>query len=164
MIRPLAESDSVQDLTSLLHRAYARLAEIGFRFTATHQSVEVTRGRCSSGSTLVAVIDGGVVGTVTFYNRESTSGCEFYDRPEVASFGQFAVEPALQRLGIGSALMDRVESLAHGFKVHELALDTAEGALHLIDFYSRRGYRQVGLADWSETNYRSVVMSKRLHP
>jgi hypothetical protein len=44
----------------------------------------------------------------------------------------------------------------------EVAVDTAEGVAHLIAFYRTRGYRQVGDAQWDHTNYRSVILSKRL--
>lgn len=44
----------------------------------------------------------------------------------------------------------------------ELACDTAEGAVHLIAMYRKRGFRQVGTADWEGTNYMSVVLSKSL--
>lgn len=46
--------------------------------------------------------------------------------------------------------------------VKELACDTAEGAVHLIALYKKRGYRQVGTADWKGTSYISVVLSKTL--
>ncbi|WP_312116724.1 hypothetical protein [Brevibacillus reuszeri] len=42
------------------------------------------------------------------------------------------------------------------------SLDTAEGAHHLIRYYSARGYRHVDYVQWNETNYRSVLMSKKL--
>jgi len=45
-----------------------------------------------------------------------------------------------------------------------VAVDTAEGAAHLITFYRARGYRQVAYAQWDHTNYRSVILSKRLKP
>ena len=44
-LRKLAVSDSLLDLTHLLHRAYARLAAMGLRYMATHQSEQVTRER-----------------------------------------------------------------------------------------------------------------------
>ncbi|MBW1796697.1 MAG: GNAT family N-acetyltransferase, partial [Deltaproteobacteria bacterium] len=44
----------------------------------------------------------------------------------------------------------------------ELALDTAEQATHLINWYERLGYRFIEYVDWDVTNYRSVIMSKRV--
>jgi GNAT superfamily N-acetyltransferase len=161
-IRTLQPSDDFEALTDLLHRAYAELAEMGFRYTATYQSVDVTRDRCMSGTGLVAQRGGRVVGTVTYYGPRRAGGAEWYDRPDVASFGQFAVEPDLRGLGIGSLLMDAVEAMAVKDRAAEIACDTAEGASHLIALYERRGYRLVGTVDWRDTNYLSVILSKSL--
>ena len=88
--------------------------------------------------------------------------CAWFTRPGVACVHQFAVDPQLQGGGLGRALMARAEQWAreHGF--HELALDTAEPATHLVAFYARLGYRPVGHVQWQGKAYRSVVMSKAL--
>lgn len=163
-IRRIAESDSVEELTELLHRAYKILADMGFRFFATHQTPEQTQERIDSGECYVGIHDGRVIGTVTFYPppRPESSGSEWYRRPDVSHFGQFAVEPSLQRSGVGSRLMDFVEDLARERGIAEIALDTAEGAHHLRDYYGRRGYRFIEYVQWDVTNYRSVVMSKNV--
>ncbi len=135
---------------------------MGFRFMATHQGPDITKERCLGGDCFVADAGGRIIGTVTFYPAEKTMGCAWYDRPEVCSFGQFAVEPSLQRAGIGSLLMDAVERRAVETGAAEIALDTAEGATHLIELYKRRGYREVGIADWDETNYLSMILSKAI--
>lgn len=86
----------------------------------------------------------------------------FYDRDDVASFGQFAVRPSHQGRGIGSALLDLVEARAREKGVAELALDTSEGATQLIDMCRARGFRFIEYVQWRDTNYRSVIMSKAL--
>ena len=58
--------------------------------------------------------------------------------------------------------MLHAETCAERDGAAELALDTAEPARHLIDWYTRLGYRFIEYAQWDVTNYRSVVMSKRL--
>jgi GNAT superfamily N-acetyltransferase len=161
-IRRFDLEDSVEELTDLLHHAYLELAEMGFRYWATHQSVDDTRRRVGGAECWVALLDGRLVGTITLRPCAKARGCPFYDRPEVAVFSQFAVEPGLQRLGVGSRLLDLVERRARKTGASELALDTAERAEHLITLYEKRGYRCVGNVDWDKTNYRSVVMSKRL--
>lgn len=172
IVRPLSPDDSFEEITALLHRAYGELARMGFRFMATHQHPEITRERCESGQCLVVrrlaapsipeKEEGELIGTVTFYDAGRTRGCGWYDRSEVSSFGQFAVEPTLQRSGIGGQLIFEVEELARVSGAGEIALDTAEGATHLIELYKRRGYREVGIADWDETNYKSMILSKAL--
>ena len=58
--------------------------------------------------------------------------------------------------------MALVEQRAATSGAKEIALDTAETAHHLIDWYTRLGYRHIEHADWKHTNYRSVIMSKSL--
>ena len=162
VIRPFDPTDSLVELTDFLHRAYASLAAMGLRYMATHQSVEVTRKRVEQGLCLVALDDGAICGTIVFKNASQTRGCAWYDRVEVASIGQFAVEPGLQGNGLGRQLMALTEEQALASGARELALDTAEPATHLVAWYARLGYRHIEYADWGHTNYRSVIMSKTL--
>jgi len=135
---------------------------MGLHFMATDQSVEVTRKRAAQGDCFVAVADETIVGTILFRNAAQTKGCTWYDRPEVASFGQFAVEPKLQSAGLGRRLISYVEDRGRASGASEIALDTAEPATHLVNWYGRLGYRFVETAQWKHTNYRSVIMSKPL--
>jgi len=91
-----------------------------------------------------------------------TKGSPWYDRPEVASFGQFAVDPRLQNNGLGRRLIAHVEAQAATSGARELALDTAEPALHLVEWYTRLGYRFIEHAQWQHTNYLSVLLSKQV--
>jgi GNAT superfamily N-acetyltransferase len=156
------ETDSVSDLTALLHRAYAGLAERGLRFVATWQGDEITRDRLESGEGFVAVLEGRIVGTVTLSRPRATDAESFYSRPGVAYLNQLAVEPELQGQGIGHRLMDFAEDWARGIGAEELALDTAADADHLIAWYARLGYREVDRENWIMTNYESVILSKRI--
>ena len=153
--------DSVEELTELLHRSYAPLAAAGFRYYATHQSAEETRERCERGESYVALIDERIVGTVTLYDTHPED-VPWYSRPDVGHFGQFGVEPSLQQRGIGRQLLRLVEDRARKLGLRELALDTAEGARHLVEWYEREGYRIVAHHSWNVTNYRSVIMSRTL--
>ena len=161
-VRPLSPADSIPELTRLLHRAYARLAAMGLRYMATHQPDKVTRERTGQGECYVAVGDGALVGTIMFKPADRTNGSPWLDQPGVASLGQFAVAPDVQALGLGARLMDLVEGRAAATGAMEIALDTAEPAAHLVAWYARRGYRLIEHAQWGHTNYRSVIMSKRV--
>ena len=162
-IRLLRPADPIPELTRLLHRAYARLAAMGLRYMATHQSDAVTRERAGQGECWVAVApDGALAGTILFRPAARTSGSPWLDRPEVASLAQFAVAPERQGGGLGARLMDLAERRAAETGAEEIALDTAEPAEHLVALYARRGYRFVEHAQWGHTNYRSVIMSKRV--
>jgi GNAT superfamily N-acetyltransferase len=162
IIRPWRDTDSVPELTGLLHRAYARLADMGLRYMATHQSDAVTLERIGQGECFVAEADGVICGTIIFKTSEETKGCPWYNTEGVASLGQFAVEPSLQANGLGRRLMDLVEQRALASGAREIALDTAEPATHLVGWYTKLGYRFIEHAQWSHTNYRSVIMSKAL--
>jgi ribosomal protein S18 acetylase RimI-like enzyme len=162
VIRKLRPTDSLAQLTDLLHRAYHALAERGLHFFATHQSVEQTRRRIAVGTVFVIERGGKIIACIHYRSPAECSGTPWYDRDEVAYIGQLAVEPSLQGQGIANRLMDHVEQVARADGAAELALDTAETATRLIGWYERRGYRFIEHADWEVTNYRSVVMSKRL--
>lgn len=163
-VRPYdATRDSLKVLTELLHRAYAPLAALGFRFVATYQSEQETASRIQRGHCWVAELNGVPVATICLYSGpKAESSCAWYRCQGVWYFGQFAVEPHVQRSGVGRALLNVVEAYARRNAATELALDTAEGAQHLIEYYSRQGFRPVGFVQWDVTNYRSIVMSKTL--
>lgn len=161
-IRDLAESDSIAAITELLHAAYAHLAKSGFRYHASHQEEATTLRRLLRGVPFVADSGGEIIGTVTLYRPNSNSPCEWYRQANVFRFGQFAVRPDLQRNGIGLRLYEHVETTARSLGAAELALDTAEGALHLREWYEKLGFRFIQFVSWDITNYRSVVLSKSL--
>lgn len=159
-VRAVMPSDDIDALTSLLHRAYAGLGAMGFNYTAVDQTPEVTRKRLAKGLGLVAVAHGLIVGTVTFHYPRAVGGTPWLERTDVAHFGQFAVDPDLQKRGIGAMLLDHVEVAARVAHATEVALDTAEGAKHLIRWYGQRGYRPIEVVQWRGKTYRSVIMSK----
>ncbi len=161
-VRPLLESDSIDELTSLLHRAYARLGAMGLNYTAVDQTPTMTRKRIDGGQCYVAYWDGSLAGTVVVQPTYARSDCEYFTRTGVAAAHQFAVEPDLQGLGIGRALLKQCQTWAAERGFAELAIDTAEQATHLVALYRRLGYAFVGHVQWPGKRYRSVVLSKRL--
>ena len=64
-IRLLNENDSLEELTELIHRAYRQLADMGFRYWGTHQTVEDTRKRVSKGICYVGLIENKIISSVT---------------------------------------------------------------------------------------------------
>lgn len=161
-IRLLNSGDSIAALTSLLHDAYAQLGAMGFNYTAVDQSDDVTRDRIARGDCLVAVEGTALVGTITFYAPEQSMGCPWYERAEVATIGQFGVHPSFQGRGLGRLFLQEAERRAHLAGATEMALDTSEGADHLVAWYQWCGFRIVEHAQWRGKTYRSVIMSKTL--
>ena len=49
-LRLFQASDSIAELTLLLHRAYARLGDMGLNYTAVDQAPEVTAKRIRGGT------------------------------------------------------------------------------------------------------------------
>lgn len=96
------------------------------------------------------------------YKENSLSDCQYYTKTGVYSFGQFAIDPDFQGYGLGSRIMNALESRAKELGAIELALDTSENALDLIEMYKKRGYKHVDYTKWQVTNYRSVILSKML--
>lgn len=161
-IRRLSEGDSIEKVTELLNEAYRKHLEEGLRYVASWQDEAITRRRMIDSECWVALIDGELVGTITLKPPERAGGHPFYDRPDVAIFTQLAVSPAHQHHGLGGKLIDRVEERAREMGAAQIACDTAQSAKALLEWYTHRGYRIVGTANWETTNYRSYLLSKRL--
>lgn len=161
-VRPLEPTDSIVALTSLLHRAYAVLGNMGLNYTAVDQSAEVTAQRIRGGTCYVATLGRELVGTIVVRPTCAKNECAYFTRPGVASAHQFAVDPLHQGKGLGRLLLQQAEHWALQAGFRELAMDTAEPAAHLVDFYGRLGYRPVSTVQWPGKVYRSVVLGKVL--
>ena len=168
VLRPLSGSDSLEALTALLHRAYARLGAMGLNFTAVDQSVETTRARFASGQGFVLDDDGTLVGCVVVagpFDRERHPGAlrsAWYLRRDVAHLHQLAVDPSRQGQRLGDRLVAACEAWAreHGFRA--IALDTAEPAQHLRARYARLGYTETDRVQWDGKRYASLILVKPL--
>ena len=165
VFRLFGPDDSIEALQSLVHRAYSSLAERGLNYWGTRQTLEDTERRVRSGECWLAIEGERLVGTVLLKQPRPQGVCDWYQREDVRSFHQLAVDPELQGRGLGTRLIRHLEARAAASGAAELALDTSEHAAHLIAWYERLGYRLVGQVDYRPgTNYLSVVMSKTLRP
>lgn len=161
-IRPLTDSDDLDILTGLINTAYKKLALQGFRYLGSHQDTETTKRRIKKGQCFVATHNSKIIGTIIYYPPTNHSVNEWYNQSFVAGYGQFAVNPEFQNRGVGSMLISYVEQLAINDYALEITIDTAEGATALINYYTKKGYRFITYTQWNETNYRSVLLSKKL--
>lgn len=162
VIRPLADADSMNALTLLLHKAYASLREEGISLVAARQDECDTRRRAAKGECYVGDLHGELVATATLIDADKTYGTPWLESPTVFSIGQFAVLPRYQRCGIGSLMLAAIEARAIAKAARHLALDTPERAIRLIYFYKKRGYRIIERVNWSGRPYVRVIMSKPL--
>lgn len=168
-IRALHPSDSLVELTSLLHAAYASLAAQGWNFTAVDQTVDVTRDRLAGAQAFVAEQGGRLVGTIAVRGPKPAGETyiadappALYTTPGTAILAQLGVHPDCRGLGLGEQLIDAAEAWARAQGYTQIALDTAEPATALRRRYERRGYAECGAVQWAGKTYRSVLMLKVL--
>jgi GNAT superfamily N-acetyltransferase len=152
--------DSYEQLTAMLHRAFARLGMMGLNCTCVDQTVDVTRQRALAGDCFVAVCNGKVVGTMTLRAPDAGSSCELYRGADVASVRQLAIDPMWQARGIGKSLLMFAEHWAATRGYAQLALDTPQPAAHLIAFYRAQGFRIVDALRFDGKRYDSAILSK----
>ncbi len=166
IVRRLAPTDSIPEITRLLHRAYAPQVAMGLKPLAGRQDDATTAERAANSECYLAVLPGNgkdrIVGVILFEEVEQVTFPPFFLRPDVAHFAQFGVDPDLQGMGIGRMLLDKVESRARENKATELALSMAEPDTNLRAFYEKRGFRFIEYWQWPYTNYRSCILSKKL--
>ncbi|CAD6531016.1 GNAT family N-acetyltransferase [Paraburkholderia sabiae] len=152
--------DSYEQLTAMLHRAFARLGMMGLNCTCVDQDVAVTIRRAEAGDCFVVVSEKKIIGTMTLYASDSESACEHYHRHDVATIRQLAIDPSWQNRGIGKSLLAFAEHWAATRGYAELALDTPYPAAHLVRFYRGQGFRIVDALRFAGKVYDSAILSK----
>ncbi|MGH8778077.1 GNAT family N-acetyltransferase [Paraburkholderia sp.] len=152
--------DAFDELTDMLHRAFARLGAMGLDCTCVDQPVSVTRSRAMRGDCHVAVCDGQIIGTMTLEAPDRNSPCELYQRDDVASVRQIGIDPAWQNRGIGTLLLALADHWAATRGYAELALDTPYPAAHLIAFYRSQGFRIADTMRFEGKHYDSAILSR----
>lgn len=159
---PLPHLNELAQLNELLRTSYSSAQGLADEFAAAHESVEATGRRVQEGECYLAFLSDHLVGCVILRTKSKASAPTWYQTPGVASFGRLAVRPDYQNQGIATALIRFVEERAKQLGCFELALDTSEHSHELIRFYERLGFRTVSHHQWSQTSFKSVVLSKSL--
>lgn len=154
--------DDIDSLTHLLNMAYKTLADRGLNYVAARQGPDITLQRLQKAKCFIILYKDKIIGTLSYYSFGIKKGCDWYKNHKVGVVGQFAVYPSFQKRGLGTVLLELAEEEAKREGMDEISLDTAEQATHLQNFYEKHGYRFVGKTDWKDTNYISVVMSKKI--
>lgn len=155
-----ARRDSWDRVTALLHRAFAPLAGVGLHCQCADQDASVTQSRAQAGECFVSVSHGQVIGTMTLVPHDPYSPCEHYRRPGVATLHQFAVEPARQMAGVGTAMLAFAGRWAAQHGLQQLALDTPFPATALIAYYRKQGFSLVDVVRFPGRGYDSAVFSR----
>lgn len=163
IMRRFTDGDSVEGLTTFLHRAYADHAAAGLVFFASYQTPEDTRRRLDKGECWIALEQGTIIGSVTVTGTHDTP--PGYPAPsDAGSFWQLAVDPAQRGTGLGHRLLTLAESRIAALGASKAVIDTSSQAADLIAWYERHGYTSIGTWKWDVTNYDSVVLAKDLVP
>src|SRR5262245_48857178 len=92
LIRLIAPRDPIPEITSLLHRAYAKQVAMGLQPLAGRQDDATTQRRVKSGECYIAVqrapkpTNNKIVGTILFHEVEDAKGPPWFQNTFVDSF------------------------------------------------------------------------------
>ncbi|WP_197029220.1 GNAT family N-acetyltransferase [Alicyclobacillus macrosporangiidus] len=153
--RPLVwrrlHAQDVESWVDLLHRAYAANLAAGFNFSAAALTLAEALPCLNHQQVYGGEQDGRLCATFTLRQDEDGWHLSFY-----------AVDPRLQRQGIGRLTMRRAEETARAIGVTTLLLDTPENHPWLVSYYLREGYEVYGRTHWPGKRYHSLLFRKRL--
>ncbi|KAF0245261.1 MAG: hypothetical protein FD180_1808 [Planctomycetota bacterium] len=149
-----AEAGDLEPLLSLTHRAYAANKALGFNFYGTRETMDDMREVFRAKALWKLVENGRLIGTIRLQ--------EYPDQPGVLYVNRMCVEPEEQKRGLGKRLMAFAEVEAVRRGLHAVRLDTAKPFQRLVGWYLKLGYVVISETQWDVTNYRSVIMEKRL--
>jgi GNAT superfamily N-acetyltransferase len=127
------------------------------RSSGDRTTLQAVRDEMERGSFFVAEQNGTIIGSVL----ARISGITGY-------FGMLAVEPTLQKSGIGRALREHVEAYCKARGCTQMTLSTGDFRTELLPYYHRAGYRVVSYepssgAAWNlSKSFQIVHMAKAL--
>lgn len=162
VIIPKPDYISWEEITQLLHVGYAERVEEGLHYSATDQTVQKTIERVGDGVCLVALLNGKLVGTISYRLISTIDNKDkkwFHDdlylHPK-----QFAVHPEYKRMGIGKKIWQKLDEIAFENNVGSIITDTSEKAIWLGRWNESAGRLKVGYVSFPSTNYYSIIRRK----
>lgn len=163
-IIPKPDNISWEEITIVLHAAYAEKAEKGMDYLATRQDAETTKKRVGDGICFLAYIGEIMVGTATLLLRDvKKKNIKWHNKNRYGIIVQLGVHPDYKRLGIGRKLVDKIVDTSKENEVDELIADTSSKAKELLSWWKRQGFEYIGLLSHSSTNYYSIEFRKPLN-
>jgi GNAT superfamily N-acetyltransferase len=151
-IRP-ATADDIDRIRTVIARANEpfRREVAPPLFDAYLRSVLDVEGRMVGGEVLVAVSDGRIVGTVTYFADANEEGVQAAFAPLTAGIRATAVDPDAQGAGIGRTLVEACIERATADGARAIALHTASFMAAAVAVYERTGFRRSPSSDlpWS---------------
>lgn len=158
--RPYEDPDA-DELTRLLHRAYATHGDQGLNFTAVDQDVEVTRQRVRGGGSWVTTQADKIVGALTISYPPEGDVQELSQEaraPGRAWLHQLAVDPTCRGTGLARTLWTVGRTWAAEAGATHIGLDTATPAQELVAMYQNWGFRSTETIQFAGKTYASTVM------
>lgn len=125
----------------------AAYGDLGIDLGPYRASLADVAGRASAADVLVAVVDGRVVGTVTYVDGSGNAYAEF-DDDDAAGIRMLAVDPAVQGRGVGGALVEACITRARAAGRRVIVLHTTSGMAAARRLYKARGFRRTPTRDW----------------
>jgi len=159
IIRQIEATDSIHELTDLLHRAFKSEGQHPYAYPVAKQNEETTHKQIERGECWVAELDGRLIGFGIVWPPRPVVRWRWYRPRQSAHLPVLAVHPDFQRLGIGTMLLNHCEQSATRMGAWELTASSPVGSPQL-SLYQRMGYRIFRYALRSETNYVSVIFAK----
>ena len=161
-IRRVQDEDSRDEVSRLFHTSHALIADHSLRRFWLDELMGKGSPENPQGELFLAESETRLIGGIVFFDPKNTTGCTYYDRPDVASIGPFAVMPEFQGHGLGGAMLSVIESRAQESGAKELALDIAPEATQDLQKFLRQGYRFAENVRYPGSDRRCVVLSKPL--
>lgn len=134
-----------ENLHHLIKLAYASNREYGINFAAVTADIDLIEHHIKTNICYLAEENGKLVGTISLRMpwglQPGPSG--------VPHIGWFAVDPTLGKKGIGSKILEWLETeiLQDQLKVPFVTLGTADKHPWLADMYTRKGYQKFAEKD-----------------
>lgn len=138
-IRRLAEDDDHRAIGSFVQAAYRGLASYPDDPDYDDVVADVAGRHAEGAEVVVAVIDGRVVGCLTFVAGPGHAHYEF-DDPDAASFRYFGVAPDAQGAGVGRAMVGWCIDEARRLERRRLRIHSLEAMVGACRLYEQLGF------------------------
>jgi len=146
-----------EQITELLHLAFAEKKEKGMSYLATHQDAETTKKRVGDGVCLVALIDDKLVGTASFQIKTPDKFNKRWHNEKLYAYAsQLAVHSDFKGMGLGNKLQSERIRLCAENNVDELLGHTSIYAKEILSWWKRQGAQYVEFISSAATNYYAI--------
>lgn len=148
-----------EQITELLHLAFAEKNERGLKYLATHQDAETTRRRVGDGVCFVALLGDVLIGTASMrILKPNEINKKWHNQNLYAYTSQLAVHPDYKGYGVGKLLQNARIMYCHENNVDEMLGHTSIHAKEILNWYRRQGADFVEYISSPATNYYAVRM------